>query len=109
MIDKDDPSQFDKSKQFKIKYELNILPIIGEHMTMDDELMCEGVLLVNQFFESEELEIFDCQLIKDLLEFKWNMFGRKLHTFGCTMHFFYLGTIMAYINMVYIENFGSEN
>lgn len=78
-------------------------------MNLEGELMCEGVLLVNQFFDSEELEIFDCQILKDLLQFKWNMFARKLHTFGCAMHFFYLGTIMAYINMVYIESFGAEN
>jgi len=51
------------------------LPIIGEHMNLEGELMCEGVLLVNQFFDSEELEIFDCQILKDLLQFKWNMFA----------------------------------
>ena len=49
---------------FKIKYTLNILPIIGEHYVISDEgneLTKEDIKMLELFVQSDELVIFQSQ------------------------------------------------
>lgn len=48
-------------KVFKIKYKANILTMVAEE---DDRL-------TNAIAESEELSIFQTELVKDLIDYKW--------------------------------------
>jgi hypothetical protein len=64
----------------------------------------EGIFLMEEFAESEELEVFTSKSLIDLLEFKWTEFGKQFHMVGCCMHFMYMSLLFVYINQVYIEN-----
>lgn len=46
---------------FKIKYQLNILPSVSEDMGQ----------LMGAIQDSDELAIFDTDLVKDLIDYKW--------------------------------------
>ena len=96
-----------KKKMYKMKYTLNILPMIGEYL-QDGKLEREGIKLMELCYDSEELEIFDQQLIMDIIEFKWNSYARQWHYFGAFMHFFYMFTVIIYVNKVYIDNAGGQ-
>ena len=58
--------------------------------------------------ESEELEIFDTESMMQLIQFKWEMYARKHHLFGCFMHMVYVQCLINYTNLVYIMNEGSK-
>ena len=56
-----------EQKVFKIKYNLNILPSVNE---------AEGQLM-EAIANSVELSIFTTDLVKDLIDFKWQRFAFK--------------------------------
>lgn len=49
-----------------------------------------------------ELEIFESEAIKDLLEFKWNYYGYFVHYFGASMHIFFILSLTVYIYSTYL-------
>ena len=51
----------------------------------------------------EEMEIFDCKSLQDLIEFKWDAYAFKIHYFGVFMHIFYVLTVGIYIYMTYLN------
>ena len=46
-------------KMYKIKYTLNILPIVGEHFNDKNELVREDIKIMDLCQDSEELCVFD--------------------------------------------------
>lgn len=66
----------------KIKYTLNILPSINIHENQDT--------LISSLCDVENLEIFECKALDDLLQFKWIMYSYKTHIFGLVMHLAYV-------------------
>lgn len=101
-------SSVDTSKVFKISYEINTLPIMGEHIKMNKEtgereFVKEGVYLMQLFKEATELEIFSTETVIDLLEFKWVEYGKNFHLFGCVMHFMYMTLLFVYIDQIYVN------
>ena len=74
-------------KIYKIGYILNLLPNIDESM---DSLM-------EACGETDELEIFECKVLRDFIEFKWNQYAGKFHYIGATIHSVYLLTFNFYV------------
>jgi hypothetical protein len=104
----------DTSKVYKIKYSVNLLPIIGEHIIDKDEknggektYLNSDVNFMGLLNETEELVIYETQTIQELIQFKWDKYARRHHIFGCMMHLFYIFTLVLYINIVYIHNSGT--
>ena len=95
--------QIDKDTH-KIKYELNILPNIGMHIADDGKKINKEVSLMKLICDSNQLELFNCDVVQDLIDFKWQRLGKRWHLVGCIFHFFYMFILMYYINMVYIHN-----
>ena len=58
----DENEHNEDQKIYKIGYILNLLPNIDESM---DSLM-------EACGETDELEIFECKVLRDFIEFKWN-------------------------------------
>ena len=52
--------------------------------------------------ENDELEKFQCESVMQLIEYKWETFGRGHHFIGCCMHFINVALIMAYIILSYL-------
>ena len=54
-----------------------------------------------------EFDNFDTRAIEEIIDFKWETFALKHHYVGWVMHIIYCLTLIAYINLVYINNSGT--
>lgn len=79
-------------KVFKIKYKANILPMVCE----------DNGRLTNAIAESEELAIFQTELVKDLIDYKWQVFALRQHTIGLVFHLTYVLALLYYINITFL-------
>lgn len=79
---------------FKIKYYINILSFAKE---------TEDMSLINAIAGSDEMELFKTELIKDLIDFKWEKFARRQHLIGFSFHICYVTVLMYYIAQVYLK------
>lgn len=52
--------------------------------------------------------MFESESIQDLIQFKWDAFGRNWHLFGCIIHFAYITILFYYTNQIYIKGSGSD-
>ena len=84
-------------KVYKIRYTLNILPSMSEKVTT----------LMDALGETEELEVFDCKSVVDMIDFKWLQYSRKVHYMGLIAHMMYLGCFSLYIFELYIYKTGT--
>jgi hypothetical protein len=65
--------------------------------------MCEeSSELMEIISETDELDIFRTKVLHDLVEFKWNAYGKSVHYFGAFLHIGYIITFFIYVNQVYI-------
>ena len=51
--------------------------------------------------ESDELELFETDLVVDLIDYKWDRYARSRHIFGFLIHLCYIFIMMDYIRIVY--------
>jgi len=86
-FDVNDELHDEDAKLYKIGYILNLLPNIDES---NDSLM-EAV------GETDELDIFECKVLRDFIEFKWYMYAGKFHYIGAVIHSIYLLTFNFYV------------
>jgi hypothetical protein len=86
------------------------LPSAGEFFITDPDnptkFICynEGISFMDAISNSDEIEMFDSQQIKDIISFKWESYGRDHHIFGSFMHFLYVLLFILYVNFVYLNN-----
>lgn len=52
--------------------------------------------------ETEELEIFETEALQQVIQFKWDTYGRNHHLLGCIMHLFYTFILILYVKQSYI-------
>ena len=75
LIEEQEDSKSETSKVFKIKYSLNLLPAIGYYIKNDPKngkIVCnEDVNLMSLTIDSDELDIFETDIVLQLIEFKW--------------------------------------
>ena len=77
---------------FKIKYQVNLLPSVSE----------ETGQLMNAVAGSDQMEIFQTDLIKDMVDYKWETFAQRQHIFGAMLHLSYVVVLMLYINEIFL-------
>lgn len=77
---------------YKIQYSLNILPSIR---TQESTIM-------RQCGQTKELELFECQAMKDLIEFKWRSYARAIHYIGFSTHMMYFVVYSLFCFEVYV-------
>lgn len=90
----------DKSKVFKIKYSINLLPQVGFYVTNKKVRMHEDVGFMNLLAVSDEIELFHTKAVMDMIEYKWTTYGKGHHLFGCFMHFCYVLSFILYVDNV---------
>lgn len=107
-IIKENPEKFDMTKVYKIKYQVNLLPSIGEYIVQAEDgaqsQVNEGMSIMSLCKDTEELEIFSTASVQQLIEFKWETSAKLHHVISCIMHFFYILTLVIYINLIYIHD-----
>ena len=67
--------EIDSRKVYKVNYQINMLPSLGEYMDKHQGLINEGVSLMDLCCESDELDIFESKNFHDLIKFKWDNFA----------------------------------
>jgi len=60
----------------KINYTLNLLCSMSE----------EDAKLIDAICDSNELELFETKLLRDLIDWRWNAFAMKIHKVGFYIH-----------------------
>jgi len=89
-----------------------LLTNLGEYQRIDkngDKIIeNEGVSLVSVFNDTEELEIFELDLIKEIIQFKWDLYGMSLHLFGFMVHLVYTIILNVFIMQCYSRAFEPE-
>ena len=58
--------------------------------------------IIQAIANSEELDIFKVNVVKDLIDFKWNAFAAKVHWFGWLIHMLYILALQMYIAKIYL-------
>lgn len=99
---------------YKIRYSINILPSIGKYIHNDPltgtkEIINPTITFMNLCTSSAELDIFETSSLSELIQFKWSSYAKRHHLMGCIMHMTYISTLVVYINVVYINNTGTED
>jgi hypothetical protein len=104
-------------KFYKIKYSINLLPLVGQHIDLCKDLHDHDKIdscgdeknhknKHISFFEtctnSNELNMFKSQALQDVIDFKWNEFGFNFHLVGSMIHMVQMSILIFYINYVYI-------
>jgi hypothetical protein len=62
----------------------------------------ENGQIMNAIASSEELEIFKTELIKDMIDYKWQAFAQNTHRIGALMHCSYIIILMYYIVQIFL-------
>ena len=83
-------------KVYKVKYTLNILPSMSERVTT----------LMDALGDTEELDVFECKAVMDMIDFKWLQYSRQVHYMGLIAHMMYLGFFSIYIFEIFIYKTG---
>ena len=58
--------------------------------------------LIDAIADSDELEIFETDIVIDLVDFRWEKFARIIHLRGLVVHCIYIITLMMYIRSTYL-------
>ena len=90
-----DPAEFD-GNVYKIQYIVNMLPNINTPEGMESITS----LLENKTDE-DEMQIFSAEPLVQVIDYKWDTYGYKVHSIGVCMHLLYLTTITVYNLLTY--------
>ena len=102
----------DSRKVYKIKYPLNMLPRIGVYYDREynphTKVTTSGLKnsdknILELCASSDEIEMFECEPLQDLIKFKWDSYGQRFHLFGCVVHIVYIVILFLYTDMVYVQ------
>jgi|APSaa5957512535_1039671.scaffolds.fasta_scaffold257831_1 hypothetical protein len=97
---------------YKIRYSINLILKIGEHYVKDENnqlvAVNKGISVMGMIYNSNQIEIFECDIIKDLIKYKWEKLGNKHHMIACLSYIIYLGTFISHVYFVYIHNRDEE-
>lgn len=91
-----DSERKEDDKMFKIKYDCNLLVSVNEHPDDETTSIMQGLSQTN------ELALFDTELVKETIEFKWNNFASKIHFIGAGLHFGYTFCLITYIKYTFV-------
>jgi hypothetical protein len=81
----------------KIKYTMNFLCAMSE----------EDGQLIDAIANSNEMSIFETELVMDLIDFRWLAFAKRTQKVGFFFHVLYIITMALYIKAAYLgQDFG---
>jgi hypothetical protein len=87
-----------KSQKFyKIKYSVNFLPA-ATFVNGQSEKLKE---LMESLSSTEELTVFDTDIVRDFIEYQWITYAKSVHLLGGFNHFIYCVVICFYMNDIY--------
>jgi hypothetical protein len=81
------------SKVAKLRFDVNMLPGFQAY---------KGDSLLQAISETDELEIFKCDVVKDFIDYKFDTVAYKIHRFGLYVHLCTVGLLMFYVNATFM-------
>lgn len=63
----------------------------------------EDGTIMDAIANSDELSIYETDLVKDLIDFKWLTYARRQHLFGGFVHLIYVLILIVYISHTFLE------
>ena len=66
------------------------------------EYVNKGISFVEICTESEEIDLFLCESLQEIISYKWNHYGKAHHLVGFSFHILYMVVMILYVNAVYI-------
>ena len=88
----------DHTKEFKIEYQLNQLSFMSAE---DGDIM-------TAIADSDEVELFLCDSVIDLIDFRWRQWAFKFHVVNVSIHFVYCIYLFNYIKIVFMDHVAVE-
>ena len=83
------------ARLFKIKYTLNLLPQIDNYQHHDRFMELLG--------DTDQIELFQTKVVKDLIQFKWDEYGKNVHYLAATVHGIYVITFLVHLDQQYLR------
>ena len=99
--------QVSSDKIYKIKYTIILLPLIGQHVEMVNdkkEIKNREVSFLGLCTDSDELSMFECESLNEMILFKWNQFGFGYHLIGFYIHCVQMLFVITYVKYIYLDN-----
>ena len=100
-------NQVSSDKIYKIKYTIILLPLIGQHVENENgekTIKNEDVSFLGKCTDSDELSMFECNSLNEMIEFKWERFGFQHHLVGFLVHAFQMILVIIYVQWIYLDN-----
>jgi hypothetical protein len=66
------------------------------------EYINESISLTDLCTNSDEIDLFLCKSLQEIISFKWNSYARAHHLVGFSFHLLYMFVLTMYVNVVYI-------
>ena len=85
-------SESEEGKKLMIVYKINFLPSLSD----EDGTLMEAIA------NSTELEIFETDAVKDLLDYKWSAYASSIHILGFLFHLSYILELLQYLNITFL-------
>lgn len=63
----------------------------------------EDGTIMDAIANSDELSIYETDLVKDLIDFKWLTYARRQHLIGGFVHLIYVLVQIVYISHTFLE------
>ena len=97
-----------EEKVYKISYQLNMLPILGEYITNAENgekvFNNENVSLMHMCIDTDNFDLFEVPCIQQVIDYRWDTFALNLHMVGAIAHILYVIVMLLYVNTVYIND-----
>lgn len=106
--DRNDPraAKADNKKVYKIRYQINMIPMLDEHVTTDQDgnkvIANRQMGFIDSCIDSDQLDIFAVENFQQLILFKWEGYAKRIHGLNFVMHLIYMGFLTGYTYCIYI-------
>lgn len=81
--------------------------MVGAHIITDEDnqrkIENDGINFLRLCADTDEIEIFYADSIKELVRFRWDTQGFKFHAFGLIMHMIYIVVLLLYTQEGFIH------
>lgn len=89
----------------KIKYSVNLLAQVNMFVEEDGKektIFNEEINLMEMAATTEELTLVCTSSFADVIQYKWDTYGRSHHFFGLLMHLYYITVFTLYVIKAYL-------
>ncbi len=59
--------------------------------------------LITAIAESEELKIFESEVVREMIDYKWEKFALAQIRIGAIVHFVYVVMLVLYVKLIFLD------